>query len=267
MADRNFYLERVYPQLDIPLAECYPQVSLEPSDGHHALAHHPLLMLVALTGTGKTTTLNLLQDMTKAARTALIPSRREIADWIAIPMAQAMSGEAIRPVRDRVQRFHYTRIFAEQVSGGMAGAFSWLCLADEVQSPILSEGIRGENEIRHALRHFPQWQIVELAVHPITRLKRLSARHHDFDQADGAADLSFLPDEFKAEAQVLLKSGRIRPKALTIVGAESANYGLFPFTAGDCCRNYHRIQADHCSPEQVAAAVCAIIKETTDAKD
>ena len=266
MADRRFYLEQVYPQLNIPLAHRYPQVSLEPTDGHHALAHHPLLMLVALTGTGKTTALNLLRN-TKAAETAMIPSRREVADWIAIPMAQAMSGEAIRPVKDRVRRFHYTRRFAERVSGGMATAFSWLCLADKVQTPIVSEGIRGENEIRYALRRFPQWRIVELAVHPITRLKRLSARNHDFDQASAAADGSFLPDELQAQAQALLKSGGITPKALAIVAAESANYGLFPFAAGDGCRSYHRIETDDCSPEQVAAAVCAIMKETADAKN
>ena len=263
MTDRRFYLEQVYPQLNIPLTR-YPHVGFEPSHGHHALAHHPLLMLVAFTGAGKTTTLDLLRNMTEAA---MMPSRREVADWIAIPMAQAMSGEAIRPVKDRVQRFHYTRRFAEQVSGGMAKAFSWLCLADKVQAPILSEGIRGENEIRHALGHFPQWQIVELDVHPITRLKRLSARNHDFDQASGAADLSFLPDELKAQAQALLKSGQISPKALTIVSAEAANYGIFPFTAGGRCRNYHRIQTDDCSPERVAAAVCAIMKETADANN
>lgn len=267
MTDCRFYLEQVYPHLNIPLAESYPQVSLEPSNVHHALADHPLLMLVAFTGAGKTTTLNLLRDMTKTAAAAMIPSRREIADWIAIPMAQAMSGETFRPVQDRVRRFHYTRLFAERVSGGMAKAFSWLYLADEVQAPILSEGVRGENEIRHALRCCPRWQIVELALHPITRLRRLSARNHSFDQASEAADLSFLPDKFQAEARTLLKSGQISPKALTIVQAESANYGLCPFTDGDPYRNYYRIQTDHCSPKQVAAAVCAIMKERADAKD
>lgn len=267
MTDRRFYLERVYPRLNIPLAESYPQVSLEPSDVHHALAHHPLLMLVAFTGAGKTTALNLLRDMTKTTAAAMIPSRREIADWIAIPMAQAMSGETLRPVKDRVRRFHYTRLFAERVSGGMATAFSWLGLADEVQALILSEGIRGENEIRHALRCYPRWQIVELALHPITRLRRLSARNHSFDQAAAAADLSFLPDKFHDEAQTLLNSGQISTKALAIVQAESANYGLCPFTDGDSYQNYYRIQTDHRSSKQVAAAVGAIMKETPDAKN
>ena len=262
MAGRHFYLEQVIPQLNIPLADLYPQVSLEHSHEHHSLASHPLLMLVALTGTGKTTTLKLLRETE-----SLIPSRREVADWIAIPMAQAMSGEAIRPVKDRVQRFRYTRSFAAQVSGGMARAFSWLNLADSVQGPILSEGIRGENEIRYALRCFPPWQIVELAIHPLTRLKRLSARNHHFDRADGDADLSFLPFELQAEAAALLKSGLVSPKALAIVRAEAANYGLHPFAAGAQYQNYHRVEVDGYSPQQVADAVCAIMKETTDAKN
>ena len=67
----------------------------------------------------------------------------------------------------------------------MAAAFSWLNLADEHASTPLSEGIRGENEIRYALSHFPRWRIVELALHPLTRLRRLSGRKESFDRATG----------------------------------------------------------------------------------
>ena len=261
MADRHFYLRQVYPKLAIPLAEWYPQVSLEPRVGHRSLGEHPLVMLVAFTGTGKTTTLNLLRQE------AIIPSRRQTADWIAIPMAQTICGQPLRLVKDRVQRFHYTRIFAERVSGGMARAFSWLQLAHQDQSPILSEGIRGENEIRYALRHFPRWQIIELTLHPVTRLQRLSARQHDFDLARGAADLSFLSVELQAQAQALLKAGHISSKAVSIVRAEAANYGLHPFGGGEGYSNYHRIEVDGSSPQQVADAVRAIIAMTKEAAD
>ena len=58
-----------------------------------------------------------------------MPSRRELADWIAIPTAQALLGDPLALVSDRVRRFAYTRTFAEHVPGGMAAAFSWLRLA------------------------------------------------------------------------------------------------------------------------------------------
>ena len=263
MTARDFYLDQVYPQLDIPLAQ-YPLVSLAPLAGYYALGQQPLVMLVAFTGAGKTTALNLLPNRT------VVPPRREVADWIAIPMAQAIRGEPLRPVTDRVQRFHYTRLFAQQVAGGMARAFSWLNLAGQGQGPILTEGIRGENEIEYALRHFPRWQIIELTLHPIVRLQRLSGRQHDFDRAGADADLSFLPAEFRSQAQALLKSGRISPKALTIVRAEAANYGLRPFAEGHRYPNYHHLQIDRRSPEQVAHAVWGImaaIKERADAKN
>ena len=37
----------------------------------------------------------------------------------------------------------------------MAAAFSWLRVADTYKGLVISEGIRGAVEIRHALRSFP----------------------------------------------------------------------------------------------------------------
>ena len=73
----------------------------------------------------------------------VIPSRREVADWITIPTAQVILDEPIQPVADRVQRFQYTRTFAEHVPGGQAAAFSWIQVSDGYHGLILSEGIRG----------------------------------------------------------------------------------------------------------------------------
>ena len=180
---REYYLREVYPRLDIPLAEKYPLASLFSRAGFRPLGDQTLLMLVALTGTGKSTTLKLLRQRLSGCSTAAIPSRREIADWIAIPTAQTLAGEPIVPLPDRKLRFAYTRKFAEHVPGGMAAAFSWLYVADDRDQVLLSEGIRGESEIRYALRHFPRWRIIELSLNPLTRLRRLSGRRDDFDRA------------------------------------------------------------------------------------
>ena len=209
---REYYLREVYPRLDIPLAEKYPTASLLARAGYRPLGDQALLMLVALTGTGKSTTLKQLRGRSSGSGTAAIPSRREVADWIAIPTAQTLAGEPIVPLPDRRLRFAFTRKFAAHVPGGMAAAFSWLYLADEFDGLLLSEGIRGDVEIRYALGHFPRWQIVELSLNPLTRLRRLSGRRDEFDRAGGRADISFLPIGLQREALALFKAGEITGK-------------------------------------------------------
>lgn len=256
---REYYLREVHPRLDTPLAEKYPLASLLPRAGFRPLGDHGMLMLVALTGTGKSTTLKAMRQRMDQRGAGPMPSRREIADWIAIPTAQTLACEPIGPVHDRRLRFAYTRKFAEQVPGGMAAAFSWLYLADESDGHLLSEGIRGESEIRYALRHFPRWQVIELSLNPLTRLRRLSKRRDDFDRTGGRADISFLPSGLQREALALVKAGEITGEALAIVQAESVNYGFDPFAAGRGYANYHLIDVDGLSPAAVAEAALGIM--------
>ncbi len=260
MNAREIYLRDVYPRLKPPVTERYPLVSLEPGPGRKPLGEQALLMVVALTGTGKSTALDIVNWRLGGGGLGLIPARREVADWIAIPLAQHWAGAALTPTSDRVQRFTYTRRFAQRVEGGLAAAFSWLNLADDYAGTLLSEGIRGENEISFALSHFPSWRIVELALHPLTRLRRLSERKQAFDQAAGEADLTFLPLELQQEAAAMFQAGQISATALTITRAEAANYSLYPFAQGDAFDHYHRLDSDGCTPQQVADALIEILQ-------
>lgn len=265
---QQYYLDEVYPQLEFPIVNKYPQVTLFKEDGYSSLNEHQVIMLVALTGTGKTTTLDALQDREGQIiqkQAGIIPSRREIADWIVIPTAQSLLDEPIQAISDRVQRFHYTRTFAEHIAGGIATAFSWVNVSTDYQDIILSEGIRGANELTYALSNFPKWHVIELALHPITRLKRLSSRKSDFDKVQGKGNVSFLPDDLQAEVQELIVAGEISESALTITEAESRSYGLFPFADGDQYLNYHQVDVDHKTPDEVARDVSMIMKEITDA--
>lgn len=260
MRAREYFLREVYPKLRLPLAEKYQLVSLFDGAGRHPLAEHPLLMLVALTGTGKSTTLELLRGQLDVSGADVLPSRRELTDWILFPLAQSLADEPLAPVSDRVNRFAITRRFARQVEGGMAAIFSWLHLADEVAGPLLSDGIRGPNEVAYALGRCPRWHVIELKLHPLTRLRRLTNRADRFDQAAGTADLSFLPRELRAEARTLLRAGEISPKALSICRAEAENYGAQPFVAAGEYRHYHRLDVDGCAPAAVADAVADIAR-------
>lgn len=270
MDRRDYYLREVRPRLDMPLAQKYPHVRLVGGDGFRPLGECALLMLVALTGTGKSTTLDRLRARLGGAGMDIIPTRRQLADWIAIPMAQALADEPLEPIRDRQRRFAYTRRFAEQAPGGLAAAFSWLYLADSCDGLLFSEGIRGHNEIRYALDNFPRWRIVELTLPPLTRLQRLSRRRDDFDRAGGTADVTFMPRQLRREAAALVKAGEITAAALAIVEAEAANYGFEAFADGAAYSNYHRVEVEGRSPDEVAEAIMRIIESGAggqDAKD
>lgn len=248
MNPRDYCIRQVLPRLDTCPLQRYPAISLLPRADSRPLGDCALLMLVGLTGCGKSTTLAQLDSDG-------MPSRREVADCIAIPYAQTLAGEALLPVLDRARRFEYTRRFAQAVPGGMAAAFSWLWLDNNAQKPLLTEGIRGDAELRFALGCFPRWRVVELALPPLHRLRRLSGRQDEFDQVDETADLDFLPRELQDEARALLIRGEINRRALAIVRAEAQNYGLHAFAAGQDYPNYQRLDVDRMTPEAVTQAV------------
>ena len=58
----------------------------------------------------------------------------------------------------------------------------------------------------------------------------------------------------------MLRAGDISRKALTITRAEAANYGLYPFAEGGSYNNYQRLDADGCTPEQIAEAIVEILR-------
>lgn len=248
MNPQDYFIRQVLPRLGSRPLGGYPAISLVPRADSRPLGDCALLMLVGLTGCGKSTTLAQLGAGT-------IPSRREVADCIAIPYAQSLAGEALQPVQDRARRFACTRRFAQAAPGGMAAAFSWLWLHRDAQIPLLTEGIRGDAELHFALSCFPRWRVVELALPPLQRLRRISGRRDAFDQVDEAADLDFLPRELQDEARALLASGEINRRALAIVRAEARNYGLHPFAAGGDYPNYQRLDVVGMTPEVVTEAV------------
>ncbi len=262
---QQFFLESVLPEIPDEQAKSffkhYPEISFTAQAEIQPLYAASVLMLVALTGTGKSTTLGQLEEYRISGAIhyqETIPSRRDIADFIIIPTAQKLLGETIQPVKDRVQRFFYTRTFAEHVQGGMAAAYSWLFLCSKDQTPIISEGIRGADEISFGLENCPHWHIVELTVNPITRLKRLSTRSSEFDRAAGTDEVSFLPMEIQGDVAQAIHSGEITPTALSIVRAEGGNYGLEPYNKHH--PRYRCIDTEMLSPEEVANEVRHVLE-------
>ncbi|CAN5481928.1 ATPase [soil metagenome] len=155
-------------------------------DGWSALVEHPLLIIVGLTGVGKSTTLE------KLAKTeldyTLLPNRRVLTDQLIIAHMQALDGHPVQLVTDRKLRFNYTRRFRAQFAGGMSHALTQLWIdPTELPANLIFDGLRGADEVTHALHALPQARFVVLHAPDVVRVQRLLGRNDVFDQVAGAA--------------------------------------------------------------------------------
>lgn len=204
-------------------------------DGWHSLAESQLLILIGLTGVGKTTTVNGMRDVGIDFR--LLPNRRTLTDALIIGTLQREDGEDATIVRDRSLRFAYTRRYRERYAGGMAHVLAQL--QTNVAVPLLFDGLRGVNEVSAAVALFPAAKFLVLTAPNGVRLRRLIERRDAFDSAVGSGRQT-IDDELLAEMGAVIEAESITELVqaveqgtievgdlaakLRIVSAESANY-------------------------------------------
>ncbi|WP_114313904.1 hypothetical protein [Thermus caldifontis] len=191
--------------------------SLEPHPGLAPLKDHPLLILVGLTGVGKST-------LVEALGFPRLPDRRELVDLYVLPRYGAT------PPIPREERFRLTRRFREEFPGGVAEVLARGFV--EPRFPLLFDGLRGEAEVAYALAHLPKALFVILHAREATRLKRLLSRQDAFDR------VALRPEEMgelKALAEGVLSPGELEEALalapweevlakLKIVAEEKRNY-------------------------------------------
>ncbi|HXV44077.1 MAG TPA: AAA family ATPase [Anaerolineae bacterium] len=152
----------------------------EAPSGFQALTELPLVIMVGLTGVGKSTVLELLSK--NGLNFTLLPNRRQITDQIIIASLQAEAGQIPYPVSDRVERFEYTARYRAKFPGGMAHALSRLVINPAQIKPLLIfDGLRGLNEVQHAIVYFPLARFIVLDAPDTIRLNRLLKREDVFD--------------------------------------------------------------------------------------
>jgi hypothetical protein len=141
----------------------------------------PLLVVVGVTGVGKSTT---IERLTQKRRCFLLPDRRVLADVVVFPAVQDAFGGERRPVRDRLERFRLTARYRELHPGGMAHALSLLRVDPErVQGQLVFDGLRGVDEIGWAIANLPRTRFLALRAPESVRLLRLLGRAEGFDYA------------------------------------------------------------------------------------
>lgn len=127
-----------------------------------------MLVLVGVTGVGKSTTLEALHRHGLGFQA--LPDRREITD------AVIFAGER---VTDRAERFGRTAAFRRAHPGGMAQALERISVA--LTPPILFDGLRGLAEVSYAAQAFPLTRFVALDAPDTVRVSRLLGRGDAFD--------------------------------------------------------------------------------------
>lgn len=151
--------------------------------GRLSLAQAPIVVLVGLTGAGKTATVAGLAG--RGAVSTVLPDRREITDHIILP---AMTGDPTRKVTDRIERFRLTGAFRERHPGGMGDVLERLSVDGDHGTALreagwlVFDGVRGAAETAAATR-LPNAVFVVLEAPPELRVERLSLRADPFDRA------------------------------------------------------------------------------------
>lgn len=153
--------------------ELLPGLSATAHDRWLPLAAQPLLVLVGVTGVGKSTALAALGSLKR------LPDRREVTDAV---MIVPQAGQA---VADREQRFALTAQYRRTHPGGMAQALGSLHADPEHWSGrLVFDGLRGQGEVEYAARQFPLWRFVSLHAPDLVRVRRLLGRADAFDVVD-----------------------------------------------------------------------------------
>lgn len=146
------------------------------------ITEQPIVIVVGVTGVGKSTT---LEHLARRLDCHVLPDRRELADRVVIPAVQDELGVPRAPVRDRLERFRLTARYRERNPGGMAHALSrWRIDPEAHAGHLIFDGLRGTDEIQWAIAKFPRSRFLGLRAPEAMRLMRLLGRHQNFDFAE-----------------------------------------------------------------------------------
>ncbi|MEH1765941.1 MAG: AAA family ATPase [Nostoc sp.] len=158
----------------------------------------PLLIIVGMTGVGKSTITKALAE--EGLDFTLLPNRRALTERLIIAPMLKMEDKFVQPLC-RIKRLTYARLYREHFPGGMGRILASLYInPQQVNSLLVFDSLRGENEVNYAATTLENAKFVMLIAPNKVRLERLLKRHDPFDRIDN---------------QELENSRQILPEALT----------------------------------------------------
>ena len=139
----------------------------------------PLLIIVGMTGVGKSTITKVLAE--EGLDFTLLPNRRILTERVIISPMLKIQEKLVQP-HCRIKRLSYTRLYREYFPGGMGHILASLHInPQEVNSMLVFDSLRGENEVRYAAKALKNAKFVMLTAPNTVRLERLLKRHDSFD--------------------------------------------------------------------------------------
>ncbi|MEM7524689.1 MAG: AAA family ATPase [Pseudomonadota bacterium] len=144
--------------------------------GWRPVADVPLVVLVGLTGVGKTT---LSAALAAAGRVTILPDRRRLTDDVILKDA----GNSL----DRSARFTATARFRKAAPGGMGDILATMSVAppDRV---LLFDGLRGAAEVASFAAQSEKTLFLALVASNTERARRIASRGDDFDGAASGSE-------------------------------------------------------------------------------
>ena len=145
-----------------------------------SIRNQSLIIIVGLTGVGKTTIINTLTK--SGLNFTLLPNRRTLTTELIIPYIAALNGKNTQTIC-RLERFKYTRQYQKQFPGGMGHILPQLQVnLGQINYPLIFDGLRGKNEVTYAAKTLKNAKFVILDAPLLVRLKRLLTRNDAFDK-------------------------------------------------------------------------------------
>ncbi|MGB3508498.1 MAG: AAA family ATPase [Microcoleaceae cyanobacterium] len=158
-----------------------------------SIRNEPLVIIVGLTGVGKSTIINTLTK--SGLNFTLLPNRRTLTTELIIPNIAATNGQNVETIC-RLERFKFTRQYQQKFPGGMGYVLTQLQVNPrEINYPLIFDGLRGENEVTYAANTLKKAKFVILDAPLLVRLKRLLTRRDAFDQITFFSDKEVVESE------------------------------------------------------------------------
>ncbi|MYH63630.1 MAG: ATPase [Caldilineaceae bacterium SB0675_bin_29] len=192
-----------------------------PPAGWVAIVDMPVLILVGVTGVGKSTTVDALRN--RIGGISLLPNRRKLADLLVIPTVQGWDGDPPAAVTDRRRRFDYTGRYRQRYPGGLAHAFSRLMLQKQAAASgsgalNVFDGLRGADEVTFAAQSLPLARFAVLHAPDVVRVERLVQRQDAFDQVGENTAGRFCWEEMAAARDLFTREEQDHLSALVCRG-------------------------------------------------